>query len=287
MERVRVSVVQYLNTAPLVWGFLHGPGRGQVELSFTTPAACAEALRTAAADVGIIPSIAYQTIPSLKVIPGIGLVARAEVGSVLLVSRVPVAEARRVALDAGSRVSAALVRVLFARRWKTQPKFSECEPNLETMLAQADAALLIGDPALQFALNSAGLPGVAGLGKLFVYDLGAEWQRLTGRPFVFAFWAVRAEALPDEQASRALVQAFTASREFGLAHVDDIAAEAAPRLNLPAAALARYLRENIEFSLDAEACSGLELFFSYAHELGLIPQVRPLEFILSESEGLS
>ena len=280
MARLRVSVVQYLNTAPLVWGFLHGPGRGQVELSFTTPAACAEALREGGADVGIIPSIAYQTIPGLKVIPGIGLVARAEVGSVLLVSRVPVAEARRVALDAGSRVSAALVRVLFARRWKTQPKFFECEPNLETMLAQADAALLIGDPALQFALNAVGMTAPqSGVGKLFVYDLGAEWQRLTGRPFVFAFWAVRAEALPDEQASRALVQAFTASREFGLAHVDDIAAEAAPRLNLPAAALARYLRENIEFSLDAEACSGLELFFRYAHELGLIPQVRPLEFI--------
>lgn len=277
MERVRVSVVQYLNTAPLVWGFTHGPQRGQVELSHALPAACAEALRTGAADVGIIPSIAYQTIPNLKVIPGIALAARGQVGSVLLVSRVPASEARSVALDAGSRASAALVRILFARRWNARPQFREQEADLEKMLAQADAALLIGDPALAFALNSAA-PRVAprGIGKLFVYDLGAEWQRLTGQPFVFAFWAVRAE-----NASPALTELFAASRDYGLAHLDEIVAEAALRLNLPAAGLAGYLRENLQFSLDADACAGLESFFRYTHELGLIPAVRPLEFIPS------
>lgn len=284
MERLRVSVVQYLNTAPLVWGFLHGPQsrlfRDQVELSFTVPAACAEALRTGAADVGIIPSIAYQTIPDLRVIPGIALAARGEVESVLLVSRVPAAEVRTVALDAGSRASAVLVRILFARQWKTQPEFRPEEPALEKMLARAEAALLIGDPALQFALKSPAAPvPLCGIGKLFVYDLGAEWHRLTGQPFVFAFWAVRSQALPEEKTGRELTAAFAGSKEFGLAHLDEIAAEAALNLNLPAASLARYLRESIQFSLDAEACAGLESFFRYAQELGLIPRVKPLEFV--------
>ncbi|MFQ5926535.1 MAG: menaquinone biosynthetic enzyme MqnA/MqnD family protein [Terriglobia bacterium] len=282
MEPLRVSVVRYLNTAPLVWGFLHGPQRGQVELSFTVPATCAEALGTGAADVGIIPSIAYQTIPGLKVIPGTALAARGRVQSVVLVSRVPVAEARSVGLDPASRTSAALVRILFARQWKTQPHFREQEPNLERMLAQNDAALVIGDPALQFSLNSAAAPGVGQLGKLFVYDLGDEWHRLTGQPFVFAFWAVRAA-----KASPALPEAFAASKEFGLAHLEEIAAQAAEQLNLPEAALARYLRENIQFSLTAETCAGLESFFRYAYDLGLISQIKPLEFIPSGSEGSS
>ncbi|MFQ5816951.1 MAG: menaquinone biosynthetic enzyme MqnA/MqnD family protein [Terriglobia bacterium] len=281
MQRLRVSVVQYLNTLPLVWGFMHGPQsrllRDQVELSFTVPAACAEALRTGAADVGIIPSIAYQTISGLKVIPGTALTARRQIQSVLLVSRVPAAEARSVGLDASSRTSAVLVRILFARQWKTQPKFREQEANLERMLEQNDAALIIGDPALQFFLNAAA--GVDPRGKLFIYDLGEEWYRLTGKPFVFAFWAVRPEALREEKASPALAEAFAASKEFGLVHLDDIAAEVAEQLNLPQAALVRYLRENVQFSLDAEACAGLESFFQYAHELGLISQVKPLEFV--------
>ncbi|MBI4462255.1 MAG: menaquinone biosynthesis protein, partial [Acidobacteria bacterium] len=247
MERLRVSVVRYLNTAPLVWGFQHGPQRDQVELSFTVPSACAEAIRTGAADVGIIPSIAYQTIPNLKLIPGIALGARGAVESVLLVSHVPAAEVRSVAVDTGSRTSAALVRILFAQKWKKQPQFRQQEPNLETMLTQNDAALVIGDPALQFSLNSVNVPGAAEVGKLFVYDLGAEWRRLTGQPFVFAVWAVRAEKANSEVA-----QLFTASKEYGLAHVEQIAAEAAERLYVPAAGLAHYLRQNMHYSLDDE-----------------------------------
>lgn len=278
MQRLRVSVVQYLNTAPLVWGFLHGPQsrqlRDQLELSFTVPAACAEALRTGVADVGIIPSIAYQTIPGLRIIPGIALASRGPVESVLLVSRVPIAEARRLELDTGSRTSAALVRILCARLWKSAPQFDERQPQLERMLAGADAALLIGDPALQFALNSIDTSGIEHLGKLFVYDLGAEWQRLTGQPFVYAFWAVRAE-----RATPRLTEMFAASKDYGLAHLDDIVAQAAEQLHLPPAALAGYLGQSIQFGLDAEACAGLESFFRYAHELGLIPVVRPLEFV--------
>lgn len=271
MARPRASVVKYLNTAPLVWGLLHGEQRDQFDLSFTVPAQCAEALRTGTVDVGIIPAIAYQTIPNLKVIPGIAIAARERVASVLLVSRVPVAEVRQVALDSSSRTATALVKILFAKLWNRQPGYHVQEPDLEAMLAQAEAALLIGDPALQFVLGS---PGPERVGKLFVYDLAEEWRRLTSQPFVFAFWAVRAE-----KASVAMVEAFVASKEYGLSRIDEIAAEAAAQLALPAPALAQYLRENVVFSFAAGERQGLESFYRYAQELGLIAQVKPLEFV--------
>ena len=278
MQKLRVSVVQYLNTAPLVWGFLHGPQQGQAELSFTVPSGCAEALRTGAADVGIIPSIAYQTIPGLKIIPGVALVAHGSVESVLLVSRVPAAEARTVALDQSSQTSAALVRILFARHWKTEPHYVSAVPDLEAMLARADAALLIGDPALQFALNSVAQHAREHLGQLFVYDLAAEWHHLTGLPFVFALWAVRGTKATPE-ASGELARLFIGSREFGMARLDDIVAAAALQLNLPPAGLARYLSDSVRFSFDDDARAGLDAFYRAAHELGLIPPPRPLEFV--------
>jgi len=275
MGRLRVSVVKYLNAAPLVWGLLHGEQRDQFDLFFTVPAECAEALRVGTVDAGIIPAIEYQTIANLKVIPGIAIAARERVASVLLVSQVPVAEVRRVALDASSRTSAALVKILFAKLWQAQPSYQTQVPNLEAMLAAADAALLIGDPALQFLLGS---PAAAAerVGRLFVYDLAEEWWRLTRQPFVFAFWAVRAE-----KASAEVVEALAAAKEYGLKCIDEIAAQAALALNLPAPALARYLRENVVFSFDASEREGLESFYRFAQELGLIAEVKPLEFILS------
>lgn len=263
MERLRVSVVQYLNTVPLVWGFLRGPGRGQFDLDFTVPSACARALSTHEADVGILPSIAYQQIPGLGVIPGIAIAAKQEVRSVLLVARKPVEEVARVALDTSSRTSAALVRILFRRLWQRQPTYVERAPEVTAMLADCDAALLIGDPALQ--VEHAGL---------YVYDLAREWWRLTGRGFVFAFWGI----WPDK-ATRAVAEAFAASRDYGLAHLEEIADAVAPRLALPHAAILSYFREAVEFSLDESNLAGLELFYRWAQELGLVEQVRAIEFV--------
>ena len=157
---LRVSVVKYLNTAPLVWGLEHGPAKGRYRLTYTVPAECAEALRSGAADVGIIPSIEYQTIPGLRIIPHIAIASERKVESVLLVSRGPARRAKRVALDSSSRTSAALVKILFALLWKREPEYLEAAPDLKAMMSSADAALLIGDPALQFTLHSpvAGAP---------------------------------------------------------------------------------------------------------------------------------
>jgi chorismate dehydratase len=275
---LRVSVVRYLNTAPLVYGLEHEPLRRRYRLTYTVPAACAEALARGEADLGIIPVIEYQRIRGLKILPGLAIASERKVESVLLVSRGPAHRARRVALDASSRTSAALVRILFARHWKAEPEYIEAEPNLAAMLAQADAALLIGDPALQFLLHARGAE-TSGQENLHVYDLAEEWWRMTNLPFVFAAWAVRQAAVRTPQARRQLLRDFRDSRADGLRHLDAIARAAAERLELPGGRLERYLRHSIDYRLDAPQRAGLELFFRCAHELGLIDAARPLEFL--------
>lgn len=263
MKRLRVSVVEYLNTAPLIWGMWRGSQRDQFDLDFTVPSACARALETRQADVGILPSIAYQRIEGLRVIPNIAIAAKHEVRSVLLASRKPAEEVRSVALDSSSRTSAALVRILFRKLWLREPSYVERTPDAAAMLAECDAALLIGDPALKLERR-----------ELNVYDLAREWWRLTGKGFVFAFWAAQ-----PEKATPEVTEAFTASRAYGLAHLEEIADEMAPRLELSRELILNYFRENVDFSLDESNLAGLELFYRWAHELGLVPQVRALEFI--------
>lgn len=285
---LRVSVVRYLNTAPLVWGLEHGRPRLRYRLSYTTPAACAEELRTGRADLGILPAIEYLRIPGLVLLPHLAVASERKVDSVLLISRGPARRAKRVALDTSSRTSAALVKILFAHHWRKEPEYLEAAPDLPEMLKQADAALLIGDPALRFlfhspaaSLGSARDEGAAGLNSRdwHVYDLAEEWWRLTNLPFVFALWAVRPQAVPAPRDRRALVGDFLESRRQGMQHLEEIAQEAAARLELPGGQLARYLRHSIDFRLDAPQRGGLESFFRYARELGLIEELRPLEFL--------
>lgn len=274
---LRVSVVKYLNTAPLVWGLEHKP-TPRYQLSYATPAACAEALGRGQADVGILPSIEYQSIPGLKIIPHLAIASERKVESVLLVSKGPARKARRVALDASSRTSAALVKILFAHHWKAEPEYAEAAPDLPRMLAEADAALLIGDPALQFLLR-APHAGASEIPNLHIYDLAEEWWRLTNLPFVFALWAVRGERVRTPHAAQVLARDFQRSRDEGLRHVTEIARAAAARLELPGGQLERYLLHSVQYRLDAPHRAGLESFFRFAHELGLIERVRPLEFL--------
>ena len=276
MDRLRISVVEYLNTAPLVWGFTNGPLAGKYELSFTVPSLCAEALRSGQADVAVIPAIEYQRMDDVVVLPGMTIAARDEVRSILVIAKKPIEQARRIALDSSSRSSAALVRLLCAGRWNIAPEFVDAAPDPEAMLAEADAALLIGDPALRVALRAEASPhelSVPGYATVFMYDVAHEWREMTGRPCVLAMWVARRGAARPE-----VVADFLASREFGLNHIPEIAAKAAGQLDLPARELERYLRENIQFSLDEESRAGLELYFRLCAEAGLTPRAKPLEF---------
>ena len=286
VSKLRISVVEYLNTAPLVRGFTHGPLQGKYDLSFTVPSQCAEALRTGAVDVAIIPAIEYQRIPNLVILPDLSIASKERVRSLLIISKSPIREARRIALDSSSRSTQALTRILCDARWLISPEFSEAAPDLAAMLANADAAMLIGDPALHLALTAeqhvspgrdgalvctgtqVGLPQFT---KLYIYDVVHEWWQLTERPAVLAIWAARPEIATPE-----LTADFVASLAFGLAHLPEICAEAARELNLPAKELSLYLRTNIDYSLDPENLKGLNEYFEHAARLGLIPQLNPI-----------
>lgn len=287
---LRVSVVEYLNTAPLVWGFAHGPLRGKYDLSFTVPSLCAEALRSGAADVAIMPSIEIQRMDGMVVLPGMAIASKDRVRSLLVLAKGPIGRARRIALDRSSRSTQAFVRILCAEQWKISPEFIESPPDVEAMLREADAALVIGDPALRISLAiedrardghagelicsavDAGLRA-AGAETLHVYDVAGEWWRLTGLPSVMAFWAARREVATAE-----VVADFTASRDYGIARFVEISREASRNLGLPAAALAAYLEWNVHYSLSGESGRGLEHFFARCAALGLIPQAKPIEW---------
>ncbi len=294
---MRISVVGYLNTAPLVWGFTNGPLEGRYDLSFTVPSLCAEALRKGEADIAIIPAIEYQRMEGMVALPELAIAAKGEVRSILVLAKKPIERARRFALDRSSRSSVALVQLLCAGWWRISPDFVEMAPDPAAMLTEADAALVIGDPALRVAVKAEAIASkrpsgeigcqgdpneqpVPGVQTLFIYDVAHQWREMTGRPCVLAIWVGRREVVTPE-----VVADFLASKAYGISHVSEIAEAAAQQLNLPAAALERYLRENIDFSLDSENLSGLELYYQQCAAAGLIPRARPLELAAAETRA--
>jgi chorismate dehydratase len=308
VTKLRISVVQYLNTAPLIRGFTHGPLRAlaetgtgaspekRYELSFTVPSQCAEALRTGAADVAIIPAIEYQRIDDLVILPDMAIASKTRVRSLLLVSRMPMEKIRKIALDSSSRSTQALVKILCQQKWRIAPEFFEMPPDLAAMLQRAEAALVIGDPALRLslAMESGTRRGEAGeqicaasaLGveaanmdsdtPLHIYDVVEQWRRLTALPAVLAVWAA-----PRKVATPEVIADFQASRDFGLRRLSDISTQAAAEMNLPANKLQRYLTENINYTLDEENLRGLAAYFAQAADLNLIPQAKPIDLAAS------
>lgn len=264
-SKPRVCAVGYLNTVPLVWGLLHGQQKGLLDLSFRVPSECAELLRTGQVEVGIPPSIELATQGELVVIPGCSISSLGPVGSVLLVSRKPIDELESIAADTSSRTSVALAQIILARKYHRHVKMRPYPPRVQEMLDIADAALIIGDPALQFE-------STARQGERLVYDLGAEWASLTRLPMVYAVWAVRRPAADPD-----LAAIFQASAQFGLAHLDEIAATEAPRRGIRLERARHYLSEQIRYHWGEPESRGLSLFLEYAAELGLAPRKTSVE----------
>jgi chorismate dehydratase len=265
---MRISAISYLNTAPLMWDFEHGNAGREFEITYTVPSQCAAELALGTADIGIIPSAAYAVIPDLAIIPGVAIASKQAVRSILLVSHKPLEEIRTVALDNSSLTSVALTQVLFEKFWGGQRTFVSAAPDLDVMLAANDAALLIGDPALQ-----------VDRARYQTWDLAEEWIRFTGKPFVFAFWAVRQAALKGYNLDLAAI--FQTSRDHGLApeNLDEIAKTWSEKLGLREDDVQEYLTRNIHFQLDSECIEGLQLFYRYAHDCGLLPRVPELRFV--------
>lgn len=269
---LRISAISFLNTAPLMWDFEHGETaerlRRHFEIGYTVPSRCAEELKLGLADIGIIPAAAYTSIPGLAIIPDVAIASKNAVRSILLISKVPVEKIRSVATDDSSRTSAALVEIFLRKFIGIDPGFRRQKPVLEEMLQWHDAGLLIGDPAL-----------LARTEGLYVYDLAEQWRHWTGRPFVFAFWAVSKASLAGLAPDLNIASVFQQSRDNGLKHIPELVSAWAPRLALPPEVVRSYLTENIDYTLDAENLEGLRLYYRYAAEMNVLPPAPELHFL--------
>lgn len=242
---MRVCAVSYLNTVPLVWGLTRGPQRNIFDLSFAVPSACAAQLECGDTDIGLVPCAEIDRL-QLEYLPETGIACRGPVRSILLISKCSPDKIRTLAADLSSRSSIMLSRIIVAERYGATPQVVSLPPDLDTMLAHADAALIIGDPAL--AIDPEHLP-------YLTLDLGAEWVQHTGLPMVFAVWAGRPAAITPEAG-----RVFAASLDYGLQHIDAIVEDAARSRNVSAGLARKYLTEHIAFQLGPREHEGLKLF---------------------------
>ena len=260
---LRIGIVDYVNSWPLAWGFLSGRLDDGYQVDYLSPAEVAARLARGELDVGLIPSIEVGRIPGLSVVPGLCVAATHEVRSVLLVSSCPVEQIRRVALDENSRTSATLVRILLKERYGIEPEVVTRSPEIGKMLEEADAALVIGDPALHVDREA-----------YLILDLAAEWRELTGKPFVFAVWAVREGVATD-----ALGQDLQASLGLAFEEMDRIIERAMGELSLPQEVVERYLLRHLRFTLGPDEMAGLEEYYRRARGMGLLGEEARLRFL--------
>ena len=263
----RLSIIDYLNAAPLNHGFKHGLGGEHFHLKFHFPSACADRLREGAVDAGIVSSIEYLRIPDLKIVPGLCIASPKRVRSVVILSKVPPEQIRTLALDTSSRTSVVLAQLLLRERYGTSPAVTDMGPDLGAMLAGHDAALMIGDAAMRAPRQG-----------LFVLDLAEEWHSWTGLPFVFALWLLRQDA-PELPVPGGVAPFFHKSLEIGLAQLPAIVEEARRTIGWTRIELNEYLTENIQYTLGEAERDSLSLFFEKAVHHGFAPAVLPLRFL--------
>ncbi len=270
--RLRVAAIGFLNPAPLMWDFEHPPLNEALARRYRidrmTPSECATRLADGRADIGLIPIASLATTPGLKILPGCTIASKGRVRSLLLVHRAsqPLTALRSVAADTASRTTLAYARILFHKWGHADVPFVPLAANLDLMLERADAAILIGDPAL-LALEER-FNRLERTGEELVYrDLAQEWRSLTGLAFVSAVWAI-AWSSPLEES---IAEDFIRSRDHGLANIDALVAEWSERFPIPEETIRTYLTANIHYVLDEECVEGMRGFFRMATEYGVLP----------------
>jgi len=258
----RIAASSYLNTAPLIWSFVYGSQRESVQLfTDTSPARCAEMLARDEVDAALVPVIECQRIPGVAIVPDVCVGSRSAVRSVVVASKLNnLKKIKRVALDESSRTSVVLVKIIFREFLGFEPEWETSLPNLKSMLARADAALIIGDPAMKISRD-----------QFRVFDLATLWHDYTGLGFVFAMWMARVS-------NAAVVRAidFAGARDEGLAHLEDIAAS---QQNLSLGEVKEYLTQKIAFRMGDDMKKGLELYFELAYKHQLITKKKSVTFI--------
>jgi len=257
----RVCAVSYLNTVPLVWGFLHGPQRGLVDIEFSVPSECGRRIEYGFSDLGIVPIVEMQR-QQLVALEGTGIACDGPVRSILLISKVEPGRIRTLAADSGSRTSVMLARIILRHRYKCEPRTTVMDPDLGKMLATADAALLIGDAALRVEPAQHG----------HVLDLGAEWCAMTGLPMVFALWAGKRERVAP-LLDAGFEAAFRGSLEFGLNNINTIVEAESRSRGFTQQLVGQYLTSHIVFRIGQREREGMERFLRYMLEFEAQPVV--------------
>lgn len=264
-NRPRIAASSYLNTAPLIWSFTHGSRRDQVELfTDTAPARCAQMLALGEVDAALVPIIECQRIADVEIVPDVCVGSKTAVRSVVLATRKNnLKKVERVALDESSRTSVALVKIIFREFLGFEPQWETAAPDLKSMLTHADAALIIGDPAMKIPRE-----------QFRVFDLASLWHEFTGLGFVFAMWMARKDSVENIRSIN-----FGAARDEGLANLDRVIADYPDPIEFSRAEVEQYLTENIVFHVDEEMRKGLTIYFDLAEKHRLIETTRPPTFI--------
>jgi len=268
----RISASSYSNTAPLIWSFLYGSNRGAFELILdNAPARSAELLAQNRIDAALVPVIEYQRIPDILLVPNVCVGAKERVRSVCLVTKgADLKNVKTVALDVSSKTSVALTKIIFREFIGIEPVYKPAKPNLTEMLSNSDCALLIGDPAL--VINDG--QQTADNGQLRKFDLAETWREFTGFGFVFAMWMTH-----KEKADTARKIDFSAARDEGLAHLDEIISNYESEITLTREDFKKYLAENISYSIDDSMMQGLALYHTLAFKNDLCDFNAELRFL--------
>lgn len=247
MKKIRTGIVNYLNTKPLIYGLEREPVAGMIELAGDYPSAIARMLREGEIDLGLIPVAVIPQLPEYHIIGDYCIGTEGEIASVALFSEVPMQEITRVYLDYQSRTSVALLKFLMKEYWGIFPEIVEADnEDYRKEIRDTTAGLVIGDRALEQRKIST-----------FIYDLGSEWKKITGLPFVFAAW-VSTRPLPD-----AFIQAFNAGNAMGLSHIDEIVQS----LHYPLYDLRKYYTLHLSYQLNEEKRKGMNRFLEEIRNL--------------------
>ena len=265
---LKFGIHDFINAQPLRDALKTMGDWTKIEIHTNTPAHLADQLNRGELDLAMIPSIEYlKNSDRLRLLPGVSIASKNQVGTVLLVSKFPLETIDTLAIDNRSRTSVALLKLLFKNEMSPDLKWVDCEPNPEIMLKDHDAALIIGDPALGFKKEGS-----------TIYDLSEEWYQRTGKTFVHAVIAVKEGVEIDER----IVEIFRVAKQEGLMKIASTVRNQSRLTNFPEPLLLDYLKNKIRYNLGGEELDGLSHFQSLCKSAGLIEKKTPFEFAFDE-----
>lgn len=242
MEKIRVGIVNYLNTKPLIYGLQQEPFRDKIELIGDYPAKVAEMLLNDEIDVGLVPVAVLNEMPDYQIVGNYCIGTEGEIASVALFSEVPLNQIIKVYLDYQSRTSVELLRFLMREYWGIHPVMVQAEnENFRNEIKGTTAGLVIGDRAFEQRKRST-----------FIYDLGSEWKKITGLPFVFAVWASKQQLFQD------FIEDFDQANKAGMSLIDEIVQNESYSLF----DLKKYFNFHLSYYLDETKRKSIDYFLS-------------------------